>query len=1259
MLPKLRHSKRILTFLTQNPFEWIFPVALFSITLLICILNFTPGTWLTGWDTLHPEFDFFLNFKRMINGAWRTDQGLGAVAAHSHMSELPRLLILWILSLIAPTEVLRYGYIFTCFILGPLGIYVFARFILHTSKQKNIPSLINLAAFIAGLTYIFNLATVQQFIVVFEMFAVQYAALGWLFWTGTQALTSPQSKKWLLAFFIVSILSAPMAYASTLWLATMGGLGLYLIGITVLSRSKKVFIKLFQIGLVLFAANSFWLLPNLYFLLSPAHSIPEKSHINQLFSQEAFLQNQEFGTFFDLALLKNFLFQWQIYDFEQSEFVMLLQPWIDHISQQAVQSIGYFFALTAILGCVLATARKQTKIIPLLLPFCLSIFMLINANPPFTTMFEWLRTHSGLFEEGFRFPFTKFSFLYVFCFSLFIASATHSVLNVFKKYRELYSVVWSVILISTSVSLIYLGWPMFQGKLISQHIRKPIPTEYESLFQFMNQQPAHARVALLPAATPAGWEYKNWGYQGAGFLWFGMSQPILVRDFDRWNSHNETFYEKLSTAIYGKDDQALDQTLRQYQVPYLLVDEYSINAVPGDTKQELNFKDIYAQLDRLEYQQVWQQNGLKLYQTSAPIQLPITTNQNPDTVLGSTKAMRQDPLYQQYQGGYIEHASTTTDGLTIFPFANLTSAQTNNLEIKTQNGQTQFVTLSAQLPSNQQGWKLEIPELVPGSMYTSLVEAELIKGVLRVDFLSQNTLEYGSQVITLPQLPPITIDVSASLEHAIVHIGKTNTDIPLNTKKVFPVTLTVGQPIAIDVFDAKKPLKIDLSTQFQTNQMEKCYEGNSATAFASVSKNGGITKIRSKDTSLCQSMGLLTSKDTSYVAQVKLPFLSEKFANPYFCLVSEKNQYNCLNNPEYNRGTTQSTWSTITDTILLPPNDSFWLDLKVLAHPDPQTEQIISYQVPTVSLFPLTTSKQVPVSVWAELQKPPPLTLKPSDQPQLKLNILASTVDLLRDNKTVSYFQNCQPEKQGTATETIDKSGAILFESENNAVGCKAFYLDDISQQAPHLILVEGENKTGRGLKLYLYNQSSDHIDLEEMLPNGKFRTALSVLNWKNLDDAGYTLSLENRAFGRLKSQNQLQTLKTFTLPLDWISQMRIHSLNEKPPFSEVEIVAMKKVFTHSYLVTINKSQLDKPAFISLSQSFDQGWIAFNTTKPFELLEHVQYNGWANAWIIDGAQTQNIVVLYWPQLLEFLGLGLATGCFIVIVLANKKKLAQK
>ena len=146
------------------------PLIIISITFLISLLNYTPNTFLTSWDTLHPELNFPLNFKRLIFGVWRAEQGLGAAAGHSHMADLPRVFILWLLHFILPLSTLRYSYIFLCLILGPLGIYHLTKYLFKKSQL----------ALLAALAYIFNLATVQIFYVPFEMFPTQYASLPWI-----------------------------------------------------------------------------------------------------------------------------------------------------------------------------------------------------------------------------------------------------------------------------------------------------------------------------------------------------------------------------------------------------------------------------------------------------------------------------------------------------------------------------------------------------------------------------------------------------------------------------------------------------------------------------------------------------------------------------------------------------------------------------------------------------------------------------------------------------------------------------------------------------------------------------------------------------------------------------------------------------------------------------------------------------------------------------------------------------------------------
>src|SRR4051794_7333462 len=90
-----------------------YPLLIALIVFLISLLNFAPGKFISGWDTLHPEFDFALNFKRILLGVWCPEQGLGALAGHSHMADLPRVIFLWVIHYVFPLSSLKYLYL--CF----------------------------------------------------------------------------------------------------------------------------------------------------------------------------------------------------------------------------------------------------------------------------------------------------------------------------------------------------------------------------------------------------------------------------------------------------------------------------------------------------------------------------------------------------------------------------------------------------------------------------------------------------------------------------------------------------------------------------------------------------------------------------------------------------------------------------------------------------------------------------------------------------------------------------------------------------------------------------------------------------------------------------------------------------------------------------------------------------------------------------------------------------------------------------------------
>lgn len=574
---------------------------------LLSWLNYTPGTFLSGWDTLHPEFDFPLNFSRLLSGVWREEQGLGAIAGHSHMADLPRVFILWILHFVFPLSSLRYLYIFLSLALGLLGIYYLIQ---HLLKNKNI-------AFLSALFYLFNASTLQQFYVPFEMFPTQYAALPWIILFSLRFLQNP-SRKWLFLFAVVTLLSTPQAYAAHLWYAFFGVYLLFIISYVLLNskngwrsfgdptahsesirsehwRGKNSdrtrAIILVSITLLI---NSFWLLPNLYYIATSTE-IPRFAKQNRIFSQEYRLRNREHGYLQDVSLVKGFYFNWTIYDFEKDRFVYLMRQWRDHFSKPVVPAIGYLFFTFVLLGLLLACRKKDREFLPFFPFFLIPFILLMNHTFPFDRFFDFLLRFS-VFEEALRFVFTKLSILLIFSYTIYLAYFLHLLFSY--KFITRYKLPSALILIS---ALVFYMLPVFQGNLISEKVRIKIPQEYFSFWTYMKTQP-DGKVLSLPLYNFPGWQYYNFGYQGAGFDWFGLKQPILDRDFDRWSVANEQAFRELHYAVYSRNSDLFDKSIQKYDIRYLLWDKNVISPSLKNRKQIIYEREIQEIFTALEAQ---------------------------------------------------------------------------------------------------------------------------------------------------------------------------------------------------------------------------------------------------------------------------------------------------------------------------------------------------------------------------------------------------------------------------------------------------------------------------------------------------------------------------------------------------------------------------------------------------------------------------------------------------------------------------------
>ncbi|MBI3620296.1 hypothetical protein HY214_04100 [Candidatus Roizmanbacteria bacterium] len=548
-------------------YRFLFPlIILTGIVLLIYRTNLQGNFWLTGWDNLHPEFNYKANLIRAFFSSWQEYQGLGLPAGHGHGSELLRELFLGALSLIFQPILIRKIFVALMLFSGASGCYFFVSRCLFPEIKETYKRALG---FFAGSFYLLHLITVQIFYTPYEAFIVQYGGLPWMAY-GLYLFIKNDNKKSLAFLILVNLIFSSQFYVPTLFLVYIFFVSMLSIGFLKQRADKNKLKKILVIFFVLIITNLNWLFPFINYVRTNINSQLE-AYNNILYSQDIYLKNANYGDLNSAVLAKGYLFS---YVYEND---LMMKVWDKHLQQPYVLFFAYFMAVVIGLGLLHCLfAAKKNRFWSFLF---FSFFALIAVNVfPFSFLNELLRK-INFFNQIFRNPFTKvagglhFVNSILFAYGLYwLAKSISSLIpNFYARAHLLKSLLMFFSVFLLSYQLIYLS-PVWSGNLIYPRLRHEVPDEYFALFDFFKNQSA-GRIANFPQNTPNGWLYYHWGYSGSGFLWYGITQPILDRAFDVWNKSNENYYWEISQTVYSQSLQQFRSVLEKYQIRWLVLDQ--------------------------------------------------------------------------------------------------------------------------------------------------------------------------------------------------------------------------------------------------------------------------------------------------------------------------------------------------------------------------------------------------------------------------------------------------------------------------------------------------------------------------------------------------------------------------------------------------------------------------------------------------------------------------------------------------------------
>ncbi|MFH1827370.1 MAG: hypothetical protein ABH812_03010 [bacterium] len=1208
-----------------------FLIFLIFISTFLFFNNYTPGTFLSGWDTLHPEFNFQLYFQRIFS-FWQYHQGLGAPASQSHIADLPRVLVLLIESVFLPTSFLRYSYFLLAIILGPVGVYLLIKYIFTAENNKNNALVIKVSAFLGGLFYLLNVGTMQHFIVPFEMFATKFALLGFVYLFTIKYLVEGK-RKHLVAFSILTLFSTPMAHTGTLWYVYYFGLILFIISFYILKRSSiKGLVKksLLILSLTLFI-NLFWILPNIYYGINYGKDVIS-SQINRLFTKEAFYFNKKYGDVKDLLLLKNFLFDWSIYN-NLKESRYLLSDWSAHLASPFIQTLAFLFSIFSFTGIFIAI-RKKIKILLSFLPiFLVSTIFLLSNTPIFSQVFDIVRGSNKLLGELLRFPFTKFSIYYIFILAIFFAYANEMLLS--KLIDKIKKINWHTLTVFYFYSVIILiliySAPTFRGNFISSIMRVKIPTKYFELFKYFESQ-QDGRVLTLPMQTLFGWNYYVWEdsgstqvYQGAGFNWFGIKQPTLNREFDRWYPYNEEAYREFSYALYSNNKDLFETNLKKYNISYILIDE-NLKDLESQSSKKLQISESKTLLNSIK--------SLKLIKKIDNIFIYEYINSQSTLNYYAVNASEVKPSFQTnyIDQAYIDNATYFTniinpDSKLIYPYRNILNRNqrinNNILDIKNNK---YSLKLSAKLAKND---KISSPSFIENESVIK-VDIYVIKGSQKEGLLFKYLLPYQNNSSPIEQLVIVNNVAqfdSLTINDSLLQIPK---QLILNQTYIGEANLNTKDQNQLLLFSNNELKKLDLNEPNinpylcdDPKQNQLFGANNTQEGFELLAQNAKVC-VDIPTTNLIKNSVL---KNNLLIAefQYKIPFNSRA----EFCFFDNEKKL-CINKivmfPNIHGFVTRQSVLPVKNSNISSLSLKFSFDAKDLNTYSSLFINNLKIQYPTQ-----ITSINIPIkSSWLSENVINNISLEGAF-PSEKINIL--TKQISNEKKDCSLNKSRFIDKKIIETSQGD---ILEYHSIEGAI-CETFSFSDLSENVDYILGIESQNISGLPFKFCLEEDTTKKCVLEEELSEFKTNGIDYFIIPKYNHIGGYHLILRNISIGDVESINRIKSIKIVPFPYSYIQGIKISNSKNKV----------------------------KNKIIEYPQAFEKNWLAYEVNSPLskvfpvlfgkKLKEHVLVNNWANGWVVENnVLDKNIVFVFWPQYFEYVGFVVLILTFSSVIFWKKK-----
>lgn len=524
--------------------------------------------------------------------------------------------------------------------------------------------------------------------------------------------------------------------------------------------------------------------------------------------------------------------------------------------------------------------------------------------------------------------------------------------------------------------------------------------------------------------------------------------------------------------------------------------------------------------------------------------------------------------------------------------------------------------------------------------------------------LPTNLFMKEGRLITSPSIP-IVADLSLRSEKDFGNIG--GFDYLIASNYVLPKSEIING-ITIDSYwktissvytvTAESFETINLTTKLSKSSAGDC-SGNQLPSSSSVVPEKIASGFLIEGTSAlpCVHSKVFLDSGKQYVAKIGLNWESENDSLVGICLYSNSAK-RCLNQGRY----FNFKEGYGTQEILIPELISNADDISLSVYAFNSTEQKAKVTIRNVSLS--LSDSLVKHNIKSETLKKTTLvaSVMSGDDVEIKIPIIHGR------NSYIYNYQNTESLWPLNKSGYIDKTHRVYFDEgmTQEVYGQYLNQYENVLRTIPgaeYLWVWQGENLSNIPASVCLTYQGDDKCWIDDVFYDDK-SSLVSRLFTASSERTNLDASYNSSSYAT-ETVNVLKRFIVMNVPYSWIN-IDYDSSGGK---DYVEIMASNignPTYSTYYSVTSTDIGNDGDSLLTIPQAEDSGWLAI-TNKLEVLKDKVIVNGWKQGWDISDVEFNKIYVLYWPNLLGYLGYAslLCVFTYILVKIFKHRKHGRK